>query len=65
MFMLFMSMGWDYIHELWPPAGLLFNPQMICEYGEPWWNGIDERKPKNLRENPSQCHFAHHKSHMY
>jgi hypothetical protein len=26
--MLFKSMGWDYVSELRPPAGLLFIPQM-------------------------------------
>jgi hypothetical protein len=31
----------DYISELWPPIGLLFIPQMVDEYEEPWWNGID------------------------
>jgi hypothetical protein len=28
------------------------------------WNEIDRGKPKYSRENLSQCHFAHHKSHM-
>jgi hypothetical protein len=33
--MLFMSvlMGWDYVSELRPPAGLLFVPHMIYKYG--------------------------------
>jgi hypothetical protein len=30
-------MGWDYVSELWPPSGLLFIPQVMCEHGEPWW----------------------------
>jgi hypothetical protein len=30
-------MGWYYVSELRPPAGLLFIPRVICEYGEPWW----------------------------
>jgi hypothetical protein len=30
-------MGWDYVTELRPQAGLLFIPQVICEHGEPWW----------------------------
>jgi hypothetical protein len=33
--------------------GLLFIPQVICEYGEPWWNDIDRRKPKNSEKNLS------------
>jgi hypothetical protein len=44
--------------------GLLFIPQVIYDYGEPWWNGIDSRKPKNLEKTLSQCHCVHHKSHM-
>jgi hypothetical protein len=34
------------------------------EFGEPRWNDIDRRKPKNSENNLSQCHFVHHKSHM-
>jgi hypothetical protein len=30
-------MGWDYVSELRPPAGLLFITRVICEHGEPWW----------------------------
>jgi hypothetical protein len=44
LFMLSMSMGWDYVSELWPPMGLLLIPQIIYEYGEPWWNDIDRKK---------------------
>jgi hypothetical protein len=33
--------GWDYVSELQSPTGLLFMPQMIHEYGEPWWSDID------------------------
>jgi hypothetical protein len=29
LFMLFMSMGWDYISELRPETGILFIPQVI------------------------------------
>ena len=28
------------------------------------WNEIDRGKPEYSGENLSQCHFAHHKSHM-
>jgi hypothetical protein len=62
LFMLFMSMGWDYVSELRPPVGLLFIPQMICERGEPRWNDIDRGQPKNSEINLSQCHFVHHKT---
>jgi hypothetical protein len=44
--------------------GLFFIPQVIYEYGEPWWIDIDREKPKNSEKNLSQCHFFHHKSHM-
>jgi hypothetical protein len=57
------SMGSDYISELWPPAGLLFIPQVIYEYGVPWWNGIDG-KTEELGKNLSQCHCVHYKSRM-
>jgi hypothetical protein len=30
-------MGWDYVSELPPPAGLLFIFRVICEHGVPWW----------------------------
>ena len=29
------------------------------------WNEIDRRKPKHLGKDLTQCHFLHHKSHMY
>jgi hypothetical protein len=29
--------GWNYVSELRPPTGLLFNPRVICEHGRPWW----------------------------
>jgi hypothetical protein len=64
MFMLLMSMGWDDVSELWLPVGLLFIPQMMYECGEPWWNGIDRAKPKNVERNLSQCHYVRLKSHM-
>jgi hypothetical protein len=39
--MMIMSMGWDDVSELRQPLGLLYIPQVIYEYGEPWWNDID------------------------
>jgi hypothetical protein len=39
-----MSVGLDYVSELWPPTGLLFIPYVIYERGEPWWNDIDKEK---------------------
>jgi hypothetical protein len=48
---LFISMGRDYVSELLPQKDLLFNPQMIHEYGEPRWKEIDGRKEK-LGEKP-------------
>jgi hypothetical protein len=49
---LFMSMGWDYISDLWPQTGLLFISRTIYEYGQPWWNDIDRWKNEELREKP-------------
>jgi hypothetical protein len=54
-------MEWDYISELLLLTDILFIPQMIYEYGEPWWNDIDRRKPKNSEKNLSQCHFVDYK----
>lgn len=31
---------------------------------EQGWNGTDSGNPKNWEKDLSQCHFAHHKSHM-
>jgi hypothetical protein len=47
-----MSMGWDYISELWPQTGLLFISRTIYEYGLPRWNDIDRWKNEELREKP-------------
>jgi hypothetical protein len=41
---------WDHVSELQPPMGLLFIPQVINEYREPWWNDNDRGKPKKSRE---------------
>jgi hypothetical protein len=57
-------MGWDYAFELWPPTGLVIILQITHEYGEQWQKDTERRKPKNLEKNLSQCHYAHHKSHM-
>jgi hypothetical protein len=44
---LLLSMASDEVSELQPPTGLLFVPPMIFGYGEPRWNNVDRRKPKN------------------
>jgi hypothetical protein len=36
-YMMIMSMGWDYVSELGPPTDLLFVPQMMYEHGQTWW----------------------------
>jgi hypothetical protein len=59
--LLFMSMGWDNVCELWP----LFILQVIYEYGEPRWNDIDRENPKNWDRSLSQCHSVHHNSHKH
>jgi hypothetical protein len=59
---LFLSMEWDYVSELHPRTGLLFIPQMIHGYEEPWWNDTKRGKPKNWPKNMSQWHFVQHKS---
>jgi hypothetical protein len=48
-------MGWDDVSELRPPAGLLFIPNIIYEYGEPLWNDIDR---KILRTSRKTCPSA-------
>jgi hypothetical protein len=42
---------------------LLFIPEVIYEYGDPWWNDTDRGKLINSVKNLSQCHFVHRKSH--
>jgi hypothetical protein len=44
----------------WP----IVYPQVIYEYGEPWWNYTDRGKPQIFEINVFQCHFVHNKSHM-
>jgi hypothetical protein len=39
-----MTMRLDYISELQPPMDLLFIPQVIYEYEEPWWKDTDRGK---------------------
>jgi hypothetical protein len=38
-----MSMGQDFVSDLRPPAGLLFIPEVIYEYGESLWNNDVDR----------------------
>jgi hypothetical protein len=45
------SMEWDYVSELWPPAGLLFIRHMSMERR---WNDIYTKKPKNSETNLSK-----------
>jgi hypothetical protein len=50
---LFMSMGWEYVSELRPRAGLLFPPPpppMIYEYAELRWNDIDRENGRTRTE---------------
>jgi hypothetical protein len=52
-----MSIGRDYVSELWPPTDLLFICQLIYEHEEPWWNDdVDREKllirPPELSGNP-------------
>jgi hypothetical protein len=58
-------MGRDYISELSPQTGIFFIPHVIHEYEELLWNDTDRVEPKNSKKNLSQCHSAHHKSHMH
>jgi hypothetical protein len=36
--------GVNYVSDLPPPAGLLLVPQVIHEYGEPWWSYVNRGK---------------------
>jgi hypothetical protein len=57
LFMMTISMGWDYVSELRPPTGLFFTPQVIYEHREPWWNDVGRGKlltrPPELCSNPA------------
>jgi hypothetical protein len=63
-FLLFMSMGWDYVSEHQSPTGLLLIPQVIYKNGEPRWNDMDRGEPNDSEKSHSHCHFVHQKSHM-
>jgi hypothetical protein len=54
-------MAWDYVSELQPPMGLLFNPQMIYKLR---WNDTDKGNSKNAEKRLSKYHFAHQKFHI-
>jgi hypothetical protein len=43
------------LHFYIPSLGLLFIPQVICEYGELWWNDIDEETRELGRETCSNA----------
>jgi hypothetical protein len=45
--LLIMLTGGNDISELQPPTGLLFIPNVIYEYGTPWWNDTNREKLKN------------------
>jgi hypothetical protein len=56
-----MSMGWDYVSDLQPPAGLLFIPHMIYELENAWWNDVDRGKlirPPDLWQSYQQSHLV-------
>jgi hypothetical protein len=52
-----MSMEWDCVSELRPPAGLL-SVQMRQECREPRWNDTDRGKPKNFEKKPVRVPFC-------
>jgi len=35
-----------------------------CTSMEHWWNDTEMGEPRYSRENVSECHFVHHKSHL-
>jgi hypothetical protein len=55
--MMFKSMGWDYVFELWSPTGLLFIPQVIHEHRETWLDELYRKIllicPPELSGNPT------------
>jgi hypothetical protein len=52
------------ISELRLRIGVLFNPQVMYEYGEPRWNNIDKEKPNNWEKSLSEYHFVFRKPHV-
>jgi hypothetical protein len=60
--MTIMSMGRDYVPERRPSTRLLFIPQVIYGYGEPWLNDIDRGKLliclTELSGNPASSHLV-------
>jgi hypothetical protein len=39
-------------------SDLLFIPQMTHEYGAPWWNDTDKKKPNKSEKSQSHFHIA-------
>jgi hypothetical protein len=61
---MFISMGWDYVSEQWPPMGLLVHlPDDIWARNN-GANVADRGKLKNSEKSLSQCHCVYHKSHV-
>jgi hypothetical protein len=52
----------DYVSEI--VLGPIVHPQMIYEYGKPWWNDTYRGKLNNSVKDLSECHFVHHKFYM-
>jgi hypothetical protein len=64
LFMLYISMGWDYVSEIQPSTSLLFIPQMIYEY-ECRRNGTHRENRRTRRKlRTSATSPVQHKSHM-
>jgi hypothetical protein len=62
--LLFMSMAWDCVSELWSQSGLLVILQTIHKYGEPKWNDTDRVNPKKSKNDLSHSQCVHFKSHV-